>query len=59
MDIMHVINIYIFEQIYDKFFETLPDSRTEFISKVNQLFPEIYDTKFLINQSYSVYNKVG
>ncbi|CAD8123894.1 unnamed protein product [Paramecium sonneborni] len=50
MDIMHV---------YDKFFETLPDSRTEFIIKVNQMFPEIYDTKFLINQSYSVYNKVG
>ncbi|CAD8122816.1 unnamed protein product [Paramecium sonneborni] len=50
MDIMHV---------YDKFFETLPDSKNEFITKVNQIFPEIYDTKYIINQSYSVYNKVG
>lgn len=59
MDIMHVNKYNLFKKIYDKFFETLPDSRTEFISKVNNLFPEIYDTKFLINQSYSVYNKVG
>lgn len=40
--------------IYDKFFFNLPDTQQEFKREFKKLFPTVYDTKFMLNQSYSM-----
>ena len=35
--------------LYDKFYEPLPPTLEEYKTKLNALFPHIYDTKHLIN----------
>ena len=34
---------------YDKFYQPLPESQTEFKFAINNLFPHIFDTKHMIN----------
>ena len=35
--------------LYDKFFEPLPATLNQFTTRLNSLFPHVYDTKHLIN----------
>lgn len=35
--------------LHDKFYEPLPKNIAQFRSKINSLFPHIYDTKHLLN----------
>jgi hypothetical protein len=43
-------------QIVDKFIEPLPDSFLAFIELVNKHFPNLYDTKYMIENNASFYN---
>ena len=44
--------------IYDKFFYNLPETAVEFKKSINEIFPIIYDTKFIINHSYELNSKL-
>ena len=40
--------------LYEKFYEPLPDTVAEFKTKVNELFPLIYDTKHISTEMKKV-----
>lgn len=40
--------------IYEKFYEPLPDTISQFKKKINELFPVIYDTKHVSFESKRV-----
>jgi hypothetical protein len=43
-------------QIIDKFVEPLPETLKEFTNVVNNYFPNIYDTKFILENNATFYN---
>lgn len=40
--------------LYNAFFGPLPESDTEFKKEINLLFPNVYDTKHLLNTRMSL-----
>lgn len=56
LDLMHVICAVM--QVYRRFIGRLPPTVEEYKSRLNQVFPVIYDTKFMCSTSVVIYTRL-